>query len=139
MKTSKVQLNLEEIKNTLRFDFDLVSKWFEEHYMVPNGDKCHSMCLGKDTENETFIFNNFIFNNSNEEKIVGISTDNKLTLKSHIRILCRKVARKIGGLSRLSNDLIGSQKRLIFNPLIKSQFNYYPLIWMWLWYTVTKQ
>ena len=22
--------NLEEIKNTLRFDFDLVSKWFEE-------------------------------------------------------------------------------------------------------------
>ena len=53
--------NLEEIKNTLRFDFDLVSKWFEENYMVLNADKCHFMCLGKDTENETFIFNNFIF------------------------------------------------------------------------------
>ena len=24
--------NLEEIKNTLHFDFDLVSKWFEENY-----------------------------------------------------------------------------------------------------------
>ena len=47
--------NLEEIENTLRFDFDLVSKWFEEHYMVLNADQCHFICLGKDTENETFI------------------------------------------------------------------------------------
>ena len=43
--------NLEEIKNTLRFDFDLVSKWFEENYMTLNADKCHFMCLAKDTEN----------------------------------------------------------------------------------------
>ena len=57
--------NLEEIKNTLSFDFDLVSKWFDENYMVLNADKCHFTCVGKDTENEIFIFNNFIFNNSN--------------------------------------------------------------------------
>ena len=61
--------------------------------MVLNADKCHFMCLGKDMENETFIFN-FIFNNSNEEKILGITIGNKLTFKSHIKILCRKAARK---------------------------------------------
>ena len=61
--------------------------------MVLNADKCHFMCLGKDMENETFIFN-FIFNNSNEEKILGITIDNKLTFKSHIKIFCRKAARK---------------------------------------------
>ena len=44
--------------------------------MVLNADK--------DTENETFISNNFFFNNSNEEKIFGISIDNKLTCKNHI-------------------------------------------------------
>ena len=80
--------NLEEVKNTLHFDFDLVSKWFEENYMVLNADKCHFMCLGKDTENETSTFNNFIFNNGNKEKILGITIDNKLTFKSHIKILC---------------------------------------------------
>ena len=42
------------ITNTLHFDFDLVSKWFEENYMILNADKCHFMCLGKDTENETY-------------------------------------------------------------------------------------
>ena len=86
--------------------------------------------LSKDTENETFIFNNFIFNNSNEEKIPGITIDNKLTFKCHIKILCRKAAQKMGAWSRLLNLLSDSQKRLIFNSLIKSQFNYCPLIRM---------
>ena len=73
MTTLGFGYNLEEIKNTLRFDFYLVSKWFEENYMVLNADKCHFMCHGKDTETETFIFDNFILNNSNEEKILGIT------------------------------------------------------------------
>ena len=69
--------------------------------MILNADKCRFMCFGKGTENETFIFNNFIFNTRNEEKILGISIDNKLTFKSHIKISCRKAAQKIGALSRL--------------------------------------
>ena len=80
--------------------------------MVLNADKCHFMCIGKDTENETFVFNNFIFNNSNEEKILGITIDNKLTFKSHIEILSRKATQKMGALLRLLNQLSDSQKRL---------------------------
>ena len=49
----------------------------------------------------SFIFNNVIFNNSNEEKIHGITIDNKLTFKSQIKILFKKTAQKIGTLSRL--------------------------------------
>ena len=118
--------NMEEINNTLRFNFDLVSKWFED--MILNADKCHFMCLGEDTETETFIFNNFIFNKSNEDKILGITIDKKLTFKSHIEILCRKANQKVEALLRLLNHLSDSQKRLIFNSIIKSQFNYCPLI-----------
>ena len=102
------------MKNTLRFDFDLVSKWFGKNYMALNADKYHFMCLGKDTENETFIFNNFIFNNSNEEKILGITINNKPTFKGHIKILCRKVAQKMGALSRLLNDVKWSPERINF-------------------------
>ena len=117
---------MEEINNTLRFNFDLVSKWFED--MILNADKCHFMCLGEDTETKTFIFNNFIFNKSNEDKILGITIDKKLTFKSHIEILCRKANQKVEALLRLLNHLSDSQKRLIFNSIIKSQFNYCPLI-----------
>ena len=82
--------------------------------MVLNADKCHFMSFGKDTENEQLTMN----------------TDNKLTFKSHIKILCRKAVQKIGALSRLLNHLSDSQKILIFNSMIKSQFNYYPLTWI---------
>ena len=60
--------------------------------MVLNADNCHFIRLGKDTKNERFIFNNFIFNDSNEQKIFGITIDIKLTFKSHIKILCKKAA-----------------------------------------------
>ena len=53
--------------------------------MVLNADKWQFMCLSKDTKNETFIFDNFIFKNSNEEKILGITTDNN-HIKIHIKI-----------------------------------------------------
>ena len=38
-------------------------------------EKKKKICLGKDMESESFIFNNFIFNNSNEEKILGITME----------------------------------------------------------------
>ena len=74
--------------------------------------KCPFMCLDKDTENETFILNNFIFNNSNEEKILGITIDDKLTFKGQIKNLFRKT-QKMWALSRLLNHLSDSQIRLI--------------------------
>ena len=38
------------MKNILRSDFELVSKWFEENYMVLNADKCHFKYHAKDKE-----------------------------------------------------------------------------------------
>ena len=67
--------------------------------MVLNAGKCHIMCLGKYTENKTFNFKDTIMNNSNEEKILGVTIDNRLTFTSHIR-LCNQ---KISALSRISN------------------------------------
>ena len=45
--------------------------------MVLSGNKCHFLRLGKNTENETFEFHNIIFDNSEKEKIPGITIDNK--------------------------------------------------------------
>ena len=60
------------------------------------------MCLGKDTENETFFNNSSknIFNNSNEEKIPGITIGSKPNFKDHIKILRRKAAQKMEALLR---------------------------------------
>ena len=81
--------------------------------MVLNADKYHLMCLGK----KTFIFNDFVFNNSNEGKILVITIDNELTFKSYIKVLCKKAAKKKRALSRVLNHLSYSQKRLIFSSV----------------------
>ena len=122
--------NLKEVKEVLLNDLNKVTEWFFENYMVLNAGKCHFMCLGKNTENETFTFKDTIMNNSKEEKILGVIIDNRLTFSSHIRELCKKASQKISALSRISNQLNDSEKVLLFNAVVKSQFNYCPLVWM---------
>ena len=75
-------------------DFDVVMKWFYENHMALNAGKCHFMCVGKDTRSETFIFEGLAMKNSKEQKILGVTKDNKLTFKSHIRIYVRKPHKK---------------------------------------------
>ena len=84
--------------------------------MVLSAGKCHFTCLGKNTENETFIFK--------------VTIDNRLTISSHIRESCKKASQKISALSRISNQLHDSEKNFSLNAVIKSQFSYCPLVWI---------
>ena len=123
--------NLEEVKNCLSNDFDAVTKWFYENHMILNAGKCHFMCLAKDTRNETFIFKGLVMKNSEEQKMLRVTRlelDNKLTFKSHSKNLCKKASQKIGALSSLSNHLNDSQKKLILNSIVKSQFSHCLLV-----------
>ena len=86
---------MEEVKQTLRGYFQIVTKWFYENYMLLNSGKCHFMCLGKNTENETYFFSNTEMKNSSAEEILGITIDNKLNFKRHVKNLCRKASQKI--------------------------------------------
>ena len=43
--------------------------------------KCHFMCLGNKTENETFLFNNNLMANSNKQNTAGVTTDGKINFK----------------------------------------------------------
>ena len=88
--------NLEEVKNCLSTDFVAVAKWFYENYTTLNAEKCHFMCLWKGTGNETFNFKGLVMKNSKEQTIFGVSIDNKLTFKSHIKNSCKKASQKIG-------------------------------------------
>ena len=96
---------MEEVKQTLRRDFQIVIKWFYENYMILNSGKCHFICLGKNTESETYLFNNTEMKNSSEEKILGITIGNKLKFKSHVKNVCKKASQKIWALSLLTNYL----------------------------------
>ena len=56
--------------------------------MVLNSGKYRFICFGKNTENETYFFNNTEVKNSSEDKILGITIDNKLKGNAQILFLC---------------------------------------------------
>ena len=120
--------DLEKVKQTLRQDFKIVKRWFYENYMVSNSSKCHLMCLGQNTVNEKFVYDNIEMKNSKEKKILGVIIDNILRFESHVKNLCKKASQKTWALPRLINYLNDSEKKMIFNALIKSQFSYCRLV-----------
>ena len=88
------------------------------------------ICLGQNTVNEAFVYDNIEMKNSKEEKILGVIINNLLRFKSHAKNLSKKASQKIWALSSLINYLNDSKKKMIFNALLKSQFSYCPLVWM---------
>ena len=85
-----------------------------------NSDKC---------QNFDFHYKNVVIRNSAEEKILGITIDNKLNFKSHITNICTVVNQKLSALCRISNYIDSDKCRLLVNAFVKSQFSYCPLIW----------
>ena len=118
------------IKNQLQKNFRALTESFFENYMVLNQKKCRYMCICRNTENYKFKFDNLILENSREEVVLGVKIDNKLISDSHIKNICRKAEQKLGALLIITNYLNSSQKKLIFSGMIKSQFSYFILIWM---------
>ena len=110
--------------------FDAVTKCFYENYMALNAGKCISCVLENIQKNETFVFKSLVMQNSKDQKILGLTINDKLTFKSHIKNLRKKTSQKIGALLKLANHLNKPQKRLVLNSIVKSQFIYCPLVWI---------
>ena len=99
--------------------------------MILNTEKCHYMCMGKDVEeNKTLqISSPQKMINSKEVEILGIKIDRKLSFHQHIKSISKKAGQKLSALLRISPTLKDKKKKVINNTIIKSQFNYFPLVW----------
>ena len=113
-------------------DFRAVNNWFYENFMILNPGKCHFiMSIGKDTRNEdVFYDDNLTLKNSNEEKMLGVTIDRKLTFHQRIKKMCRKAGQKLSALLRLSPYLDTKKRKSIYTTLVKFQLNYCRLVCM---------
>ena len=122
--------DLNKVNDTLAKDFGIVTNWFYENFMVLNSKKCHFMCIGKDGEMKHLLLKMYVIKAARKKLLLGITIDNKLSFDSHIRKMCKKSGQKLNALSRITTFLNKDQKSIIFNAMIKSQFSYCPIIWM---------
>ena len=50
---------------------------------------------------------------------------------NHIKNICEKAGQKLSALLRISPYFDQRKKVLLHKSMIKSQFNFYPLVWMY--------
>ena len=112
-------------------DFMIVEDWFFENYMILNPEKCYFMCIGKNvSDSELLNLNDLNLKNCKEVEILRITLDRNLNFKRHIKNICRKVGQKLSALLRISSHINIDKKTLLYKSIIKSQFAYCPLVWM---------
>ena len=87
------------------------------------------MCMGKDEdENETLLISSQQkLINSIEVEILVLKIDRKSSF--HIKSIFSKLGQNLSALLRNSSYL-KDKKKVIYNAIIKSQFNYFLLVWM---------
>ncbi len=67
---------------------------------------------------------------SKEETLLGITFDQSLSFKQHVKSLCKKVGQKIHALARISVYMDTEKLQMLMRAFVSSQFNYCPIVWM---------
>ena len=99
--------------NSLSHDLTIFSKWFHNNFMVLNPDKCAFMLLGVDDELQTNLAcGNETLKNSKQEKVVGVTIDNKLSLATHLLNITKNTNIKSNALTRAQKYMTADKKNV---------------------------
>ena len=97
--------------------------------MVLNPRKCDFMLFGvKENEQFDLICNDITLKHSSNDKILGVTIDNKLSFDEHFNNICNTAIKKLNALCRINHYIKQYQKELLLLSFIISHFSYCPLI-----------
>ena len=120
--------NLEQIMQKLELITNISLELFKNNHMKTNAGKCHSLVI-RDTYVPAEI-EEFDVKNIREEKPLGIKIDTMLSFENHVSSLYKKTSQKLHAMARVLSSMDLAKCKSLMKAIITSQFNYYPLIWM---------
>ena len=96
--------------------------------MKANPGKCHLLLSTKSPE--VVSIDGIQIKSSTVETLLGITIDLQLNFDNHLSTICNKMSRKTNALRRIANYMSLEKRHIMMKTFIESQFNYFPLIWM---------
>lgn len=119
----------EEVCQRMSEDLNRLHAWLETNYMKLNVRKTRGMLLGQNKVVElwkergfTLMVDGECIELVEEYKYLGVIVDRELNFGSHVDYVCRKIAKKIGVMSRCRNTLSEWSRRIIFNTIVLPHF-----------------
>ena len=123
-------LNYEGAHRKLSNDTHINLNWFQINSMVANSGKFQITFLRSSINNNNirFIVQDKHINRTNEGKLLGITTDNKLTFTKHLNNLRNTASNCLRALARIRKFVSQEQTKRLSYPYITPIFKYYFLI-----------
>ena len=119
---------IERLQNDSMISMILL-QWFENNMLKVNPEKFH-LLLSDNNKDKYIQIQQYIIQNSESEKLLGIKIDSNLSFNEHVTELCTKASQKLHALERVSCFMTCHHKRTIMRAFINSQFGYCPLVWI---------
>ena len=101
--------------------------------MIVNPDKIQAILLdkrGSDNTNIEVKIGKEKTKSTSSVKLLGVHINDKLNFDHHINKLCKYAGNQLNALTRLKSFLGLKERVLLVNSFIYSNFDYYPLVWM---------
>ena len=121
------------IENTLAKETEIIKKGFKENSLEANPTKFQSMLIPSKQEKETdlsLVIGGIEIDHANNIKVLGIIIDQCLKFNKYMSDICSKASRQLNGLQRFRGSPDFDSRMAIYKTFIISNFNYYPLVWM---------
>ena len=123
--------NLNNVIARLENDSSITIQWFADNFTNLNTNKCHLRILGRSSHQKVKVnVGDSIITNSEEEKLLGVVIDKRLSFETHISKLCKKADNKLSALARISGYMDTTKLKILMRAFVISQFEYCPLVWM---------
>lgn len=120
--------NLEEARRKINMELDNLNKWLCANQLKLNVGKTKAMVLsssGNFNDIDITIGNDKI-HCVEEMKYLGVIIHKNLKTSAHVEYICKKIAKKIGFLARISKNLNFEDKITIYKTIIAPHFEYCP-------------
>lgn len=126
--------SLSSMSEAMNNGINLVNEWLINNKLSLNVSKTNYMIMS--TKGKKFdenmcklIIDGVSLKRVHETNFLGIILDDKLTWKSHIDHICKKVSRTIGLLTKARKSIGTNSLVVLYNAIIKPYFTYCNIIW----------
>ena len=119
----------DDAKISLQNDINSLVEWSALWRLPFNIEKCKCLHVGRKSTAHSYQVNNHILENVNEEKDLGVITDNRLKFHTHTSAAIQKANSILGLIKRSFATLDEDILPTLFTSMVRPHLEYENIIW----------